>query len=189
MGQELPDVHSLHGLIVLGGPGASADDDSVVHLVEERTLITEAVRADLPVLGICLGAQLLAVALGGSVMAAPAPEIGMSTVRLTDAGATDPVLGPLGSPFPVLQWHHETFSLPRGGVRLASSDACTTQAFRWTDRVYGLQFHVEIDPALAVRIQPQLEPVRLDDEAVSEASHAGRSVLDRFLRLTLDQPQ
>ena len=99
-----------------------------------------------------------------------------------------PTLGPLGSPFPVLQWHHETFSLPRGGVRLASSDACTTQAFRWTDRVYGLQFHVEIDPALAVRIQPQLEPVRLDDEAVSEASHAGRSVLDRFLRLTLDQP-
>ena len=189
MGQELPDVRGLDGLIVLGGPGASADDDSVAHLVEERTLIADAVRADLPVLGICLGAQLLAAALGGAVMAATAPEIGMSTVRLTDAGVTDPVLGPLGSPFPVLQWHHDTFSVPPGGVRLASSDACPTQAFRWADRVYGLQFHVEIDPALAERIQPELAPVRLDDKAVGEASHAGRSVLDRFVRLARDQPQ
>jgi GMP synthase-like glutamine amidotransferase len=189
LGQELPDHRGLDGLIVLGGPGASADDDSVAQLVEERTLIADAVRADLPVLGICLGAQLLAVALGGAVMAAPAPEIGMRTVRLTDAGAADPVLGPLGSPLSVLQWHHETFSLPPGGVGLASSDACTNQAFRWADRVYGLQFHVEIDPALAERIQPELEPVHLDAEALNQASRTGRSVLDRFLRLTWHHPE
>jgi GMP synthase-like glutamine amidotransferase len=100
--QELPDVSGLEGLIVLGGPGASAGDDSVTRLVEERTLIADAVRAELPVLGICLGAQLLAVALGASVMAAAAPEVGMSTVRLTDAGAVDPgpVDGPAGNALP-----------------------------------------------------------------------------------------
>lgn len=183
-GEKLPALHSLHGLIVLGGPGASADDDSVGHLVEERALIADAARAGLPVLGVCLGAQLLAVALGGSVMAAPAPEIGVSTVRLTDAGATDPVLGPLASPFPVLQWHRETFSVPPGGVGLASSDACTNQAFRWAARAYGLQFHAEINPALAERIQHELEPVDLDDEPINRACQAGRSVLDRFLALT-----
>jgi GMP synthase (glutamine-hydrolysing) len=187
LGQELPDLGGLAGVIVLGGPGASADDGSVAHLVEERTLIGDAVGAGLPVLGICLGAQLLAVALGGSVRAAPAPEIGMSRVRLTDAGATDPVLGPLESPFPVLQWHHE--SVPQGTVGLASSDACANQAFRWAARAYGLQFHAEIDRALAERIQPELDPVHLDDEAVSEASQAGRSIVDRFLQLTQDQPQ
>jgi GMP synthase (glutamine-hydrolysing) len=125
----------------------------------------------------------LAVALGASVMEAAAPEVGMSTVRLTDAGAIDPVLGTLRSPFPVLQWHYETFTLPLGAVGLASSDTCANQAFRWAARVYGLQFHAEIDQALAERVRPELEPVDLDDEAVSEASHAGRSVLDRFLRL------
>lgn len=109
LGQELPDLRSLDGLIVLGGPGASADDDSVAHLVEERTLVADAVAAGLPVLGICLGAQLLAVALGGCVLAASTAEIGISMVRLTDAGAADPVLGPLESPFPVMQWHRESF--------------------------------------------------------------------------------
>ena len=107
-GERLPAVDCLDGLIVLGGPGPSADDDSVAHLVEERALIADAVRRQLPVLGIYLGAQLLAVALGGTVLAASPPEIGMSTVRLTDAGAADSVLGPLTSPFPVLQWHHDT---------------------------------------------------------------------------------
>jgi GMP synthase-like glutamine amidotransferase len=187
VGQELPHLRGLDGLIVLGGPGPSADDESVAPLVEERTLIADAVRAGLPVLGICLGAQLLAVALGGRVMPAPAPEIGMSTVKLTAAGATDPVLGPLGSPIPVLQWHREAFSLPRGGVALASSDACPLQAFRWADHVYGLQFHVEINAALAQQIQPALEPVQLSAEAVTRASQAGRAVLDRFLRLALRQ--
>ena len=184
LGQELPDLRGLDGLIVLGGPGASADDDSVAHLVEERTLIADALAAGLPVLGICLGAQLLAVALGGSVMAATAPEVGMSTVRLTDAGAADPVLGPLRSPFVVMQWHRECFSLPQGAVRLAGSDACANQAFRWAARAYGLQFHAEIDPPLAERIQPHLGPVRLGAGAVVAATQAGRSVLDRFLRLT-----
>ena len=81
LGQELPNLGGLDRLIVLGGPGASADDDSVAYLVEERTLVADAARAGVQVLGICLGAQLLAVALGGLVMAAPDPEIGMSTVR------------------------------------------------------------------------------------------------------------
>jgi GMP synthase (glutamine-hydrolysing) len=183
LGDELPALSGLDGLIVLGGPGPSADDDSVRHLVEERMLIADAARAGLPVLGICLGAQLLALALGGSVMAASAPEIGMNTARLTVAGATDPVLGPLGSPFPVMQWHHDSFGLPPGAVRLAGSDACANQAFRGAARAYGLQFHAEIDRALARRIQPQLDPVRLQAEAVTEACQAGRSVLDRFIQL------
>lgn len=188
LGEDLPDVRGLDGLIVLGGPGASADDDSVAHLVEERTLIADALGAGLPVLGICLGAQLLAVALGGSVMAASAAEVGMTAVRLTHAGGADPVLGPLGSPFPVMQWHRECFSLPQDAVRLAGSEACANQAFRWAARAYGLQFHAEIDPPLAERIQPDLGPVRLDTGTVIAAAQAGRSILDRFLRLTQDQP-
>jgi GMP synthase-like glutamine amidotransferase len=78
---------------------------------------------------------------------------------------------------------------PRGDVGLASSDVCANKAFRWAAHVYGLQFHAEIDPALVERIQPELEPVHLGDEAVSEASKAGRSVLDRFLRLAQSQAQ
>lgn len=108
----------------------------------------------------------------------------MSMVRLTDAGAADPVLGPLTSPFPVLQWHHDTFSAPRDAVELASSDACVNQAFRWGTHVYGLQFHIEISPAFAGRIRPELAPVQLDDEAITQAHRAGRSILDRFVRLT-----
>ena len=182
-GERLPALDRLDGLIVLGGPGPSADDDSVAHLVAERVLIADAVRGQMPVLGICLGAQLLAVALGGGVLAAPVPEIGMGTVRLTDAGAADSVLGPLTSPFPVLQWHHDTFLPPPGAVGLASSDACANQAFRWAACVYGLQFHVEITPVLAARIGPELAPIRLDAETVTQAHRVGRSVLDRFLRL------
>lgn len=78
--------------------------------------------------------------------------------------------------------------MPQGAVRLASSDVCANQAFRWADRAYRLQFHAEIDPALAERIQPELDPVCLDAGALSAASQAGRSVLDRFLRLNQNQP-
>ena len=190
LGEDLPDVRGLDGLDrPRRGPGHRPTMIPSRIWSRQRTLIADALggRPARP-RDLLWGHSCSAVALGGSVMAASAAEVGMTAVRLTHAGGADPVLGPLGSPFPVMQWHRECFSLPQDAVRLAGSEACADQAFRWAARAYGLQFHAEIDPPLAERIQPDLGPVRLDTGTVIAAAQAGRSILDRFLRLTQDQP-
>lgn len=181
-GDALPQAAELTGLVVLGGPAGAADDE-VPHLAAERHLVRQAVGLGLPALGVCFGAQLLAVALGGSVTRAPSPEVGMDVVRLTAAGHADPVLGPAGGELPVLQWHQDTYTLPAGAVSLATSGACAAQAFSYGSNVYGLQFHIEIDRALAEVIRPQLPGVVLDEAAVERAGHCAAGVLDRFLAL------
>lgn len=182
LGEQLPAAAVLTGLVVLGGPAGSADDDAP-HLVAERRLIVEAVDRGVPVLGVCFGAQLLAVALGGGVRRARVPEVGMDVVRPTPAGAEDPVLGAAGAEIDVLQWHHDTIVPPPGSVTLATSDACDVQAFRHGARAYGTQFHVEIDEALADVVRPQMPGVVLEEAAVRRASRHAAAVLDRFMAL------
>jgi GMP synthase-like glutamine amidotransferase len=103
---------------------------------------------DIPVWGVCLGAQLLAAALGARVYEGPTPEVGIHQVLLTDEGAADPLFGALPGAFDVLQWHADTFELPAGATLLASSPAYPHQAFRYA-RCYAVQFHLEAPAALA----------------------------------------
>jgi GMP synthase-like glutamine amidotransferase len=154
-GDAVPRLDELSGLVVLGGPMGVADTEQHPHLTGEIDLLAAAVAAGLPVLGVCLGAQLLACALGGEVGPAGTAEVGLGTVALTPAGERDGVLGPSGRVVPVLHWHEDTFIIPPGAQLLASSNRCVNQAFR-VGRAYGLQFHVELDAALTASMQPHL---------------------------------
>jgi GMP synthase (glutamine-hydrolysing) len=182
-GDLLPRAADLSGLIVLGAPSGSADDETIKHLAAERQLISDAVGLGLPVLGVCFGAQLLAVALGGGVVKDGVLEVGMGAAALTTAGRADPVLGSGTAALEVLHWHRHSYTLPPGAVRLATSRRCTEQAFRVGDNVYGLQFHVEINSELAARIADEMPDGALESAAVARASAWGNTVLDRFLAL------
>ena len=145
--EELADLRLERDdlLIVLGGPIGAYEDDRYPFLADEVRLIERSVRCDVPVLGICLGAQLLARALGARVYRGSAKEIGFAPVTLTAEGRAG-CLGLLGrEPSPVLHWHGDTFDLPAGAQHLAETDITPNQAFGLGARVLGLQFHLEAD--------------------------------------------
>ncbi len=144
------DVTRYDGLIVLGGPMMVSDRHRLPHLETEITAISRALDADLPVLGICLGAQLLAHVLGADVGPLPQPEIGWYPLSPTNETEKDPVLGSLAQTSPIFQWHGHGFDLPRDAVHLASTPNCPNQAFRYGN-AYGFQFHLEMDRALIHR--------------------------------------
>jgi GMP synthase-like glutamine amidotransferase len=135
----LPDARAFDGVIVLGGSAGASDPA----LAGVRCWIDSAVLAETPYLGICLGAQLLAAALGAPVFPGRRLEIGISDIFLTDGARRDPVFAGLPARLRVFQWHADTFDLPRGAVPLAGSIDYRYQAFRWGAYAYGLQFHPE----------------------------------------------
>ena len=147
LGQKLR-LDAQRGLIVMGGP-QSANDDSIA-LAAEIALIREAIAREIPILGICLGAQLIAKALGARVYRNATEEIGWAPVFFTERAAHDPVLGRLPSPTTFFHWHGETFDLPSGAECLAYSELCPLQAFRFGAKVYGLQFHPEVTSDMIV---------------------------------------
>lgn len=151
-GESLPPVGSFTHLVVLGGPMAVYEMQQYPYLVREAALIEEAIKGGKHVLGICLGAQMLAHVLGARVFAGGKKEIGWYEVAITDEGLKDPFLSELSvggkAAARVFQWHGDTFDLPSGAVRLASSEIYPNQAFRFSDRVYALQFHVEVTPRI-----------------------------------------
>lgn len=146
-----PDVDRYRGLIVLGGPMNVEDQHARPHLRTELRCIERALQLGKPVLGICLGAQLLAHVLGAPVRRHHTREIGWYRWQATDAGRDDPVLAPLESDTPIFQWHGCTFDMPRDAVHLGRTATCENQAFRWGDDAYGLQFHLEMDVPLIER--------------------------------------
>ena len=146
-----PNVDPYRGLIVLGGPMNVEDHAHRQHLRTELRAIERMLAQGKPVLGICLGAQLLAHVLGSPVQRNPEPEIGWYRLQTTDAGRRDPVLAPLGAEAPVFQWHSYHFEVPQGAVHLARTDSCEPQAFRHGDNAYGFQFHLEMDAPLIER--------------------------------------
>lgn len=146
-----PQVDRYRGLVVLGGPMNVEDRERRAHLRTELRAIERALRQDKPVLGICLGAQLLAHVLGAPVRRLPQPEIGWYELEATAAGCADPVFAALGARTPVFQWHSFGFELPAGAVHLARTDSCEHQAFRYGEHAYGFQFHPEADAALIQR--------------------------------------
>jgi GMP synthase (glutamine-hydrolysing) len=145
------DVGRYHGLVVLGGPMSANQTDRYPHLRYEQEAIGEAVHRGLPVLGICLGAQLMAVSLGGRSLPGAAVELGWSRVEPTADGVDDPLIGQLHGGQRIFQWHSDTFTLPSAAVHLARSAGCEHQAFRIGDAAYGFQFHLEADRRLIAR--------------------------------------
>lgn len=192
-GDPLPDPHGIEGLVVLGGSMGVHDLGAHPWLVPERELIREVATGRRPVLGVCLGAQQLALALGADVTEAPVGEIGLGTVELTAQGRRDPVLGPeyggLGlTAIPCLHWHRDTFSIPEGAVHLAVTRVTPNQAFRWGEVAYGFQFHVEVDRALALSWRPLLPAgVAIEEDALGPVEAAGRRILRRFVRHALSR--
>lgn len=145
---EKPTLKGYDGLIVLGGPMNVDEIEKHPHLEYEIQLILEAIRLGLPLLGICLGAQLIAKALGARVTKNPVKEIGWFTVEPTAEGKKDSLMSSFGNSETIFQWHEDTFDLPAGATPLATSKDCINQAFRIGDKTYGFQFHLEVDEAL-----------------------------------------
>lgn len=131
-------------LVVLGGPISAVDDRQYPFLADEARLLERRLNADRPTLGICLGAQLMARALGSRVYGASAKEIGWGPLSLTEAGGASALRHLAPDKTSVLHWHGDTFDLPRGAVLLASTAVCENQAFLWGTRGLALQFHVEV---------------------------------------------
>jgi GMP synthase (glutamine-hydrolysing) len=179
-GDPLPDWREFAAIIVMGGPMGAYEDAAHAWLGPEKRLLREAVEADVPVWGVCLGAQLLAAALGARVYKGDRPEVGVLPVELTPHAAADPVFGAAPRRFPTLQWHGDSFDLPAGATRLASSPAYPNQAFR-VGRSYGLQFHLEVSldlatewgeiPAYAESLESTLGPGALDQLLAEVADH------------------
>jgi GMP synthase-like glutamine amidotransferase len=149
LGAPVPDDdRGFAGLIILGGGQSALDDADHPYLPQLARLARTFGEAGKPVLGICLGAQLLARGYGAHNILGRPIEFGWRQVRPTVAGRADPVIAAIGEGAPLFHWHTDTFTLPRGAVHLAASDMTELQAFRIGRLVYGIQFHFEADRAL-----------------------------------------
>jgi GMP synthase (glutamine-hydrolysing) len=147
-GEEWKNVSAL---IILGGPMGVDEEESFSFLRWEKRIIRAAIDEGVPILGVCLGAQLIAATLGTQVFHGPVKEIGWSPISITAHGQVDSLLGYLPENATVFQWHSDGFELPAGAVRLATSAHYGTQAFRIGRSIYGLQFHLEVTPRMIER--------------------------------------
>jgi GMP synthase-like glutamine amidotransferase len=162
-GASLRDAEDADALIVMGGPMGANDDENVPWLADVKKLLADAVGRGTPVLGICLGAQLLAAAMGGAVESgAHGPELGLGELELCDGAADDPLLRSMPIDPTTVQWHWDHIArLPDGATLLASSPAYTNQAFRLGAQAWGLQFHPEVTlPLVAQWAQDDADAMR-----------------------------
>jgi len=188
---DLPDL-----LIIMGGPMGVHDEDRYAWMPAEKAFIQKTITRGTKILGICLGAQLLAELLGAEITKNPYKEIGWFPVRLTQEARAHPLFEGFPQEFQAFHWHGETFTLPQGALPLAYSEACQNQAFLYQDRVLGLQFHLEMTPEGAAELlensQEDLEPgpyVQNPEEILGDPSLYRQTrellfkLLDRFIRL------
>ena len=150
---EMPaeDWQHIGALIILGGPMSVVEEDSFPFLRWEKRIIRAAIDEAVPILGVGLGAQLIAATLGTPVFHGAVKEIGWSPISITPHGQVDSLLGYLPESATVFQWHGDGFELPTGAIRLASSVNYQNQAFRVGKSIYGLQFHLEVTPRMIER--------------------------------------
>lgn len=189
---QRPRLDRYEALIVLGGPMNSDQIDTFPNLLTEIDILREAVSRDMSVLGICLGAQLLAKALGGDVARNPEREIGWCDVELTPTGLEDPVLSTFAPVQEVFQWHEDGISLPQNVDVLAASPASPVQAFRHGEHVYGFQFHLEVNRPLierwltvpAHRQTLEEERGRVDPDAIRRQTETSIGPLESLSRET-----
>jgi GMP synthase (glutamine-hydrolysing) len=182
-GDRLPGLGGFSALVVMGGPMGAYDDGEAPWLPATRDLLREATGAGLPVLGICLGAQLLAAALGGQVRrGAEGPEIGPGLVAKRDVGADDRLFRPVPFTPDVVHWHwDEIAGLPHAATLLASSTRYPNQAFRVGEHAWGLQFHVETTPAMVRRW------AAADADVLAEDGYDVAAALERWELETLHE--
>jgi len=144
----LPDWRDFAAILAMGGAMGAYEEGAHPWLAGEKRLVADAVAAGTAYWGVCLGAQVLAAALGAEVRPGPGAEVGVMEVELTEAAADDPVFAGAPPRFSTLQWHGDTYALPAGAVQLARSERYEQQAFA-LGRAYGVQFHLEVDGARA----------------------------------------
>jgi len=150
---EMPaeEWEHVRALIILGGSMSVNEEESFPFLLWEKRIIRAAIDEAVPMLGVCLGAQLIAATLGTSVFHGPVKEIGWSPISITPHGQVDSLLGYMPENATVFQWHGDGFELPAGAIRLASSANYSTQTFRVGKTIYALQFHLEVTPRMIER--------------------------------------
>ena len=191
-----PEPGDYSGVVVLGGPMGLADTGELPFLRAEQLLVAECVLAGVPVLGICLGAQLLAAALGSAVRTGGEWELGWHPVHLAPAAERDQLFADLPAAIPALHWHRDRFDLPPGAVGLASSATTGVQAFRFGSSAYGLLFHLEADdeqiasmaaafPGDVIDAGKTPEQLR-DPQRQHSAARIGRQVFGAWARLVGD---
>jgi len=193
LGESVPNTDDFDMLLIMGGEQSAGSLEQYPYLKKEIALIQKAYDRSLPILGICLGAQLIAIAFGGSVEKASEKEIGFFPISLTEQGEKDPLFEGFSPMFDVLHWHADAIAaLPSQAVLLASSAQCAVQAFRMGKKVLGFQFHVEVEKNRA-RALGKLFPKDLvagpytqSIEAIAEGDFASLHekailLLDRFL--------
>jgi len=143
-GAHLPKMNDLSHIVILGGPMNVYEEDRYPFLRDEDIFIKDAIQRGKAILGICLGAQLIAKALGAKVFGSPVKEIGWYDVSLTRIGSHDSLFSSLPKTFSVFQWHEDTFELPQGSKLIVTSPSIPHQVFRYGEKIYGLQFHLEV---------------------------------------------
>ncbi|MGE0633175.1 MAG: type 1 glutamine amidotransferase [Pseudobdellovibrionaceae bacterium] len=145
------DINKYSGLIILGGPMGVYEADSHAHITTECKMIEQALKKDIPILGICLGSQMLAHVLGADVRKSNEKEIGWYDIHMTKAGLEDPLFNHFQKKEKIFQLHGDTFDIPKTAEHLAFSEICTGQAFRYGKKAYGMQFHLEVDKPMIHR--------------------------------------
>ena len=179
-GDPLPDPDAIDILIVMGGPMSVNDEATLPWLVDEMAFIRRAIEAGKPVLGVCLGAQLISKCMGGTITANPEREIGWfacEAVSNSDGTFAFP------ESFEAFHWHGETFSLPPGATHLARSEACDHQAFQLGERVMGMQFHLETTPDSAAALIAHCADELIDAPFVQSADEMHAVIKDRYQSL------
>jgi len=171
---DLPSPDEIDLLVIMGGSMSSNDEEEFPWLPLEKKFLREVIESDKPVLGVCLGAQLIASVMGGEISPNPVKEIGWFPIRPVPASSNIPFAFP--ETIKVLHWHSETFSLPPGAIRIAESSGCRNQAFQIGKTVIGLQFHLEITPEstreLVFNCRDELIPscyVQCEEDILSES--------------------
>lgn len=186
LGEAFPDQEELTGVVVLGGEMGVHETLSYPYLDRVKQFIREVLRSETPLLGICLGGQLLADVAGGRV-SSPSPhgETGIGRVSLTPAGEADPLFAGVPNPFVTFQLHNDSFTIPAKATLLAGSERCPAQAFRLGNCAYGLQFHPEADRAIVdcweKSLTPRIGLLSGFDASLDPFQSASRAILGNFI--------